>query len=1779
MAQRTIYGSIIFSVFIIHNALSMQHEASHYALKIQKHVQDAFRVKINAANNTLGKQKCSFVANFAQRTITDQQNMFPPFQLGKTNFTDRTESNFFLWNIPDFGLLKIGHDSSVYFGHESDTAPLAPHTLQFATPNTLFLQCLKVASLTTQSPQTQFCGTVVADKIVADHILTNSGGLKTNCLTGAGKLLNTGMLELAGTSTNPAIVSIKELISKTKSNTLTATIKGSHVQFTKENHYFYSGKKTEINIAHMTFEPSLSSFVTKGSLKTDFINLYRTALNHGFWQAARMSAQIFTNKLFGQVKILGETTINSGALLNEGEWQQQGKLTASTSTIENKGNFDCEQDISICPKSKFSNAGTLMLRKLTQLFVFLAKIESPGKVTAWYNAINFLKPANCADAKDYDFGNIGHLELLVNGAFTSHYVLKAPALSLNVAGLLTLGKSNDELGTLAGTHGSLTAIAHGVDGRYGKFYGKEESLIESTQGDITIGAPTRGVDEAIRQQYIANDPRSASLIRLNQKMLARYPNHPEKQINLGFDCTVNQKNSAYAACNNILTLRSAANIFIKYGSVWSALKNHLIAPKEVQNFSGKISSQGTTTIEADTYNHLREGVVEKPRGHGDHAQYPGSGPAILESLDIIDFCIKNKIHNLAGSMRSGKDILVNKSPLRGSPQYTEETQNFYTHGNYNVNGNPNAWAHQYYLKLTQSCTTQAADKIDMNLGDFIITGNISAGTFAVKGKSGLFANTSLSRNTLNPTQPTILNVTQYAQEQAQQSGFYRLCADNSVQTEFPLGAPSRPAIGNSVLLEDGQAAPLNWRNIFNPLSSINLDLFLQQMLGNLAGKVYAGKAKGNQLSSVLWANAGKWRQHNNKAIMSPEDMQRVQQSMLLSQILNIGANEEQHTLLCIAPHDINPYQSPGDIVADTVSCITENDQTHLNNRIVATGPQGITLQSTAGAINLETQKYAVTTESKDCKIVEEIAMPQQQLIAPAGPVTVKADGNITRTGTLIAAATNVTEQSEHASVIKNPLILQKTVETHHEKKGFFSSSCSTHTSLTHSALASETIAGAQLHDKANVAIKAVASRDVAGQEIIYDAPQTHIEGLLLANRNTSTTEKSGAFTASKTHSSKETPFAVQAQIQAPLVRFVGTDAQVNATIHARELRDETEHGIQFVAKVAQMLCSEQKLISSPLLSADVGYEAGYETMIPPMLLVEKIVRLRNDGCMHFESAIIDKDRTQIIGNFVETTYHLKQWQRSWNHVSQVISDEALVVIAFAITLATQGAGAEFMAPLLQNITAVTGMQLSATGIAAFNAGFSAVCAGMATSGLKTGDPIGAVKNIASPASLKSLAVTMASAGLCSQLGGMLDIDMTPGIKSLSAHVQEHALRNTVDTLLNVAINNASVDKALGSALKDIPLKAIAAYAANKICTTCTDIISRKTAHTALGGLSGYAMEHNRDGIISGMTGALTAETIGDMLVADAQEICAAARARVLNAQRPLSMQEAIDSEVRLRTNIAKITAVSIAALTKQNPSIASATASNALDNDLAIRSKLYALAEFQAMVTAASQAFVTFNTHEEIFETQYRELQESAQADKDIIEALNNPDGRKPFVKDPNSGVWFTACISDDLILTKGFGKVRYVLQRMLWHKHPKCPFTILAHGGATSVTLENKNIHPEGLADHNMEELQANGQVDLNYYELAQLIRTAPNYNEGQHIHLFSCECGAQQKGIAQWLADEMDVPVSAFTGLAAMNAVAFASVEMSGNCIPNLKEIKTFYPRSKDMEHWIENRLDNQP
>src|SRR5690348_12043490 len=85
----------------------------------------------------------------------------------------------------------------------------------------------------------------------------------------------------------------------------------------------------------------------------------------------------------------------------------------------------------------------------------------------------------------------------------------------------------------------------------------------------------------------------------------------------------------------------------------------------------------------------------------------------------------------------------------------------------------------------------------------------------------------------------------------------------------------------------------------------------------------------------------------------------------------------------------------------------------------------------------------------------------------------------------------------------------------------------------------------------------------------------------------------------------------------------------------------------------------------------------------------------DEGTIKFDSVIWDKNRTEIIGKLAETTYQLKKHHTEWSDIEQTIPSEVIPVVALGIALVTQGMGVSALAPMLEGITAATGMQLSA----------------------------------------------------------------------------------------------------------------------------------------------------------------------------------------------------------------------------------------------------------------------------------------------------------------------------------------------------------------------------------------------------------------------------------------------------------------------------------------------------
>lgn len=1550
-------------------------------------------------------------------------------------------------------------------------------------------------------------------------------------------------------------------------------------------------------------------------------------------------------------------------------------------------------DLKTLPKVLQSQGDIIFAHRYPRSLADLQTVTSSGTIALWISASVL---TSCLQATpNYECAKAGHLDLHVEGALSINGSIKAPSLSLTVNGPLTVGSSNDTLGTIAATTGPLTLIAQSIDGRFGKIYGAGLTTLQSTKQDITLGAAVRGVDEEIKRGY------SGGMSGIAQYYCTASPSQ--------FDFTFNVRNGSYLASNNKLCLKSANNIVINFGTI-SSVEGINLAGTDIRNTSGKISSHGMILIKGNKYTQLRDPTQSKPFYREIYSatyDYPGSGPAILESLGNVEFDVK-EVQNIAGSIRSGGSLILNKE------SYKEEALQY--HYRYYTAQGFYTWVGWITpVLLTQSCILQSGDKISMNLGGFTITGSMSAPVITIQATgSGIFNNSSQSRSTRAVNQPVVVDLTQYLQNQAKSPGLLTLAPNGEVGTEFPLGEPSRPHPNDLVAYDRAPPASISLASIFNPLSSINLDLHIQSVLADVAGKVYTKTGKGKHLATTLWGNARRWKEKTSKAVMDSTDLQNISEALLLCQLQQVGTKLQQQTLLCLPPSEINHYQDPGDIVAETFTAMTGGDQTHQNNRIVTQGDLNIT--STQGRVQLETQFYTVFHHDGERKVTQDISMPQQQLVSQQGNIAVVAHQDLTRMGTQMQAHGNVNETSTVGSIKKNPLILRKIVETHHEESdGLFGTTETVETSLTHSAVASTTVSGSTLREKAATEIHHTGTHDAATVEIQYQAPKVHIESLLLANRTETTAETSSAFSSQTSSSLQETAFAEQATITAPTVRFVGTSATVaGAQIQATTVENATTEGIKFLPKVIELLSSQRYTSESPLRTVDACFMAGHETMVPTMLLVERVVRTQDTGKMILESVVWDRDRTHIIGPFVETTYQLKHWQTSWCRVEQVIPDEALMVVALAVAIATQGVGVKALAPMLQGVTAATGMTLSTAGVAMVNAGFTTLCSTAATSFLRTGDLGQVTKELISPTHLKSMVFNMASAGLCSKLGQLLELDLRPGIKPLLDHAKEQALRGTVDTLLTLSLTDTPVNVAITKNMTHIPIKAVAAYAANQISLAYLngelDSISHKFAHDVVGGISGLSYDPSTRGFLAGATGAITAELVGDLLMSEASGVADAAITKLKSTNQPVTLENipaAIHEEVHRRTDLAKLVAGGVAVLTKQDPAIAIATATNATDNDLTVRASLYAMSEVLAVLTAASQAIATLSgappvstepavmdapekpqsessepmndvfqqalatqpvnpyqavilelaretettssqrgpkkrsLHEMIVTGKTPRLSRLVEVTSDIViqegkEAVNKTlnlfsmlptpymgacfattlgrdlyagqttvgeilfnagltlgalkvvqwtgrgikalyqSGKQltlklvdkfqarrinniPFVENPRAGQWSRATVAEDLTLHDSYA---YESAWIAWNRNPKGFFNVLGHGNPWSIEVSSQAIHPRALSQANLQQLRETGKVALNAVQLARAIRTAPGYTKGQPINLFSCQCGARSNGLAQQLADRMQVPVSAFTEVVTVHeSGAFWTFDQVSQ---EYGMLKTFHPHS---------------
>ncbi|MGV8948687.1 MAG: DUF637 domain-containing protein [Candidatus Paracaedibacter sp.] len=1187
-------------------------------------------------------------------------------------------------------------------------------------------------------------------------------------------------------------------------------------------------------------------------------------------------------------------------------------------------------DIQALPKLIRSNGDVSFSKRHSQgrTLTDLEKVNALGKVLFYTPAIT--------TTQDYEIENIGHLELYVDGLFTTHHSFKAPSLTLEADGPLTCGASNAVMGTIAATKGPLTVTAHSIDGRFAKIYGAGPTLVKATKGDILLGAPTTGIDPVFKEYYLTQ--RFSSAHRLVQSVKPRWAGFLDSYCN-------GASNGAYFSSADKIILESAADILVDCGAVISEQGSSFKAVTNIQNTAGKFSSFGSTRIDCCNYIHTAKGSAYKD----GYPMLPGSGPAILESLGDIEFYVQ-AIINRASTIRSGEKLLINNVAIsKDLPSYKEEVIN-QSYNWFNGHGWGTDWGWKTQHVFTQSCILQTGELIQINTGDFVISGNMNAPIIAIQATAkGLFHNTSRSRETIMPNDTAIINLTQFAQRQVKGKGFLQLTAEGEIKPEFPFGKAYIPDSNHMLMLENAEYPsfahiPLNSPKIFNPLRSLSssiLNLSIQAALSEFAGKVYVDGGRGNGLLQTFEHNTAEYRHKNNKSLVTRNDLKEASTAMLLYGLQQVGDIIQQQTFLCLPPSEINPYQSAGDTSGNEITVETQDDQTHLNNRMV--GRDILNVASMKQKLIRETHSYTVSHETKECKITQQIAMPQQQFICKNGDVNAFAYTDMPSIGVSTQAGRDVLETAETGEITKAPLILKRTVESNKEEKdGWFSTKTVSETNTSHAISPTTTVARRNLKENAGKRIHLSAAKENAGKKIIYKGESLTTEAAMVNNTHSKNSTTSGMFSDRTDSSSFSTASAEPTELIAKKIILKTDAADFKGTdFVALILEDNTKDGSKIGPSIGISHYSQRSVNESTLAKSDVGCEGWYEVMHPCRLEINQIIRKIDEGEIKLESVLWDKDRTEVIGKFAETVYELKRHHREWAEITQVIPNEALVVVALAITIATQGTGASLFSSVVTSMTGGS-MIATATGMSMASAAFTAVCTQAATSFLCHGDLAQTGKDLLSSQGIRALGTAVATAGLIGDGGSMAEL-------SFGQHLAVNGFRSMVRAGVSSAIEKRNLSDTLKDAGISTLVDSISGALAKSIGEAATakgnplTYGEHKAAHFGVGALAGSILDkdHPLAGAIKGGIGAMMAEVIAESLVDRQQVQNEVIQDLGLEQGRPLSQEhkdfyEAIYREkLYPAMNTAKLVVASVLASFGHDPSIAIVAAANALENNFA----------------------------------------------------------------------------------------------------------------------------------------------------------------------------------------------------------------------------------------------------
>lgn len=291
----------------------------------------------------------------------------------------------------------------------------------------------------------------------------------------------------------------------------------------------------------------------------------------------------------------------------------------------------------------------------------------------------------------------------------------------------------------------------------------------------------------------------------------------------------------------------------------------------------------------------------------------------------------------------------------------------------------------------------------------------------------------------------------------------------------------------------------------------------------------------------------------------------------------------------------------------------------------------------------------------------------------------------------------------------------------------------------------------------------------------------------------------------------------------------------------------------------------------------------------------------------------------------------------------------MVTAGAATTSATAAAAAGAGAVATTTAAAATTLTTAGAFVSGMTAGaFTSVCTQAGIALLNAEGDIGkAAKSLLTADAFKAVMTASVSAGITHGVADHYHMGLS-GKMSLLGHGKAAALNAGAGLVGSVTIGGKSLSRSLEPAFVSAVVSAFTALGANKISDGYSgasdavklNYITHKISHALLGAAAGAALskEDRAAGALAGATGAVVAEVVSEMIKSP-QLTIAMDGPRLSEEEFKAQHQARFDAygcDVSNAANIARLSAATVAMLTRQDVDMANFTASNAINNNFLV---------------------------------------------------------------------------------------------------------------------------------------------------------------------------------------------------------------------------------------------------